>query len=184
MFNSKTITGLLFAVATTVGAMNIPTVANAQEVFFIRGAMNVFSAGMNQMSDKMRARGVNSKALSNGKWSAVARDIIHRNRSGNVSFPIVIIGHSVGGQEAPKFNDMLAKAGIPVALVIGVDPGWAAPPPFTAGSTRVVNFWIAGTARGNPYKSTSGFTGTIRNIDIRSFSNADHVQIDKAPEVQ
>ncbi|MCF6322147.1 MAG: hypothetical protein L3J32_10320 [Rhizobiaceae bacterium] len=184
MFKSKTIPGLLFAFATAVGTMNIPTFANAQEVFFIRGAMNIFSAGMNQMSDKVRARGVNSKTLSNGKWSAIAKDIIKRNRSGNVSFPIVIIGHSVGGQEAPKFNDMLAKAGIPVALVIGVDPGWAAPPPFTAGSTRVVNFWIGGTTRGNPYRSTAGFTGTIQNVDIRSFSNADHVQIDKAPEIQ
>ncbi len=181
---SRTLTGITFAAATLLGSLAAPTSSNAEEVYFIRGAMNVFSAGMNQMADKLRARGINTKTLSNGQWSGVAANIIKRHKSGRVSFPIVIAGHSVGGQEAPKFNDMLAKAGIPVALVIGVDPGWAAPPPFTAGSPRVVNFWVGGTARGNPYKSRGGFTGTIQNVDIRAFSKADHVQIDKDPIVQ
>jgi len=184
MFKTNTIYGLLLAVATAFGSMNIPSQVNAQEVYLIRGAMNIFSRGMNQMTDRLVARGVNAKSLSNGQWSGVAKDIIKRNQSGRVSFPIIIAGHSVGGQEAPQFSDMLARAGIPVALVIGVDPGWAAPPPFTAGSPRVVNFWIGGSTRGNPYRSTGGFKGTIQNVDIRSFSNADHVQIDKAPEIQ
>ena len=184
MFKNKTIAGMLVAATTLIGSMNITSTAHAEEVFFIRGAMNVFSAGMNQMTDKLRSKGVNAKSLSNGQWSGIARDIIQRNKSGKVSFPIVIAGHSVGGQEAPQFSDMLAKAGIPVALVIGIDPGWAAPPPFTAGSPRVVNFWVGGTARGNPYRSTSGFHGNIKNVDIRKFSDADHVQIDKDPAVQ
>lgn len=184
MFKFNTVPAIALALATTFGVMSTPTKANAEEVFFIRGAMNIFSAGMNQMTDALRARGVNAKSLSNGQWKGVARDIIKRYQSGRVSFPIIIAGHSVGGQEAPKFNDTLARAGIPVALVIGVDPGWAAPPPFTAGSPRVVNFWVGGTARGNPYRSTGGFSGTIQNVDIRAFSNADHVQIDKDKAVQ
>ena len=184
MIKSKTLAGMLLAAATALGPMIVPSLAQAEEVFFIRGAMNVFSAGMNQMTDRLKARGINAQALSNGQWSGIARDIIKRSKSGRVSYPIVIAGHSVGGQEAPQFNDMLAKAGVPVALVIGIDPGWGAPPPFTAGSTRVVNFWVGGSSRGKPYRSTGGFRGTIQNIDIRSFSNADHVQIDKDPVVQ
>lgn len=184
MFNSKTVYGLMIAAATTFGAISAPATANAEEVFLIRGAMNIFSAGMNQMTDKLRSRGVNAKSLSNGQWSGIARDIISRNKAGKVSFPIIVAGHSVGGQEAPQFSDMLAKAGIPVALVIGIDPGWATPPPFTAGSPRVVNFWVGGTSRGNPYRSTAGFSGSIQNVDIRAFSKADHVQIDKDPIVQ
>ena len=184
MFKSKTIHGLLIAAATALGAINAPSIANAEEVFFIRGAMNIFSAGMNQMTDRLRSRGVNAKALSNGQWSGIARDIIKRSKNGRVSYPIIIAGHSVGGQEAPQFSDMLSKAGVPVALVIGIDPGWAPPPPFTAGSPRVVNYWVGGTARGNPYRSTGSFRGSIQNIDIRSFSKADHVQIDKDAGVQ
>src|SRR5690606_277069 len=106
---------------------------------------NVFSRGMDQMTATLRSRGVNAKGLSNGQWSGVANDIIRRYKAGTASLPIVIAGHSVGGQEAPKFADTLAKAGVPVALVIGVDPGFAPPAPFTAGSPRVVNFWIQGS---------------------------------------
>ncbi len=181
---TRTMSGILLAAVTTVATMQMPSQANAEEIFFIRGAMNIFSAGMNHMTDRMKSRGHNAKSLSNGQWSGVARDIIKRSKSGRVSYPIVIVGHSVGGQEAPQFSDMLYKAGVPVALVIGVDPGWAAPPPFTTGSPRVVNFWVGGTSRGNPYKSTAGFSGTIQNVDIRAFSKADHVQIDKDPQVQ
>ena len=184
MFNSKTISGVLLAAATTLGSIGTIPVAKAEEVYFIRGAMNVFSAGMDQMTRRLKSRGVRVSSHSNGEWTGIARDIIKRNKSGRVSFPIIVAGHSVGGQEAPKFSNMLAKAGIRVSLVIGVDPGWAAPPPFTAGSPRVVNFWVGGNSRGNPYRSTGSFSGSISNIDIRAFSNADHVQIDKDPIVQ
>jgi len=184
MFKSKSIPGMLFAAAIALGTVNVPSNAQAEEVYFIRGALDVFSAGMNQMTKKLKARGVRAKVMSNGQWSGVARSIISRNKSGRVSYPIVIVGHSVGGQEAPRFSDTLAKAGIPVALVVGVDPGWSAPPKFTAGSPRVVNYWVGGTSRGNPYRSGGSFSGSIQNIDIRSFSKADHVQIDKDPGVQ
>ncbi len=184
MSSSKIIPGILLAAVTAFGSMSTYSEARAEEVYLIRGAFNVFSAGVNQMTKRLKSRGVNARALSNGQWSGIARDIINRNKTGRVSFPIIVAGHSVGGQEAPQFSDMLAKAGIPVALVIGIDPGWSAPPPFTAGSPRVVNFWVGGTSRGNPYRSTGGFRGSIQNIDIRSFSNADHVQIDKDSRVQ
>lgn len=181
---TRKLSAMAFAVSTALGAMAAPSVASAEEVYFIRGFLNVFSAGMNQMTDQLRARGVNARSLSNGQWSGIARDIIARHKQGRVSFPIVIAGHSVGGQEAPQFADTLAKAGVPVALVIGVDPGFGAPPPFSAGSPRVVNYYIAGSARGKPYRSAAGFRGSINNINIRSFSNADHVEIDKDPRVQ
>ncbi len=97
----------------------------------------------------------------------------------------MVAGHSVGGQEAPRFSDKLWQAGIPVALVIGVDPGFAPPPPFHVGSPSVVDFWIPHSARGNPYKAAPGFQGTIRNVSIRDLgSTVDHVGIDKDPIVQ
>jgi hypothetical protein len=169
--------------AAMFAASTLP--AAAAEVYFIRGAFDVFSNGMNQMVSQLKARGVSARGLSNGQWSSVANDIIKRNAQGQVSFPIVIAGHSVGGQEAPQFNDKLWRAGVPVALVIGVDPGFAPPPPFTAGTTRVVDFYIPNTMRGNPYRSSASFQGTIENRSIRSLgSTVDHVGIDKDPIVQ
>ncbi|MGB4952160.1 MAG: hypothetical protein WBO55_16165 [Rhizobiaceae bacterium] len=174
---------LVIAAAIAAGNM-APSTASAEEVYFIRGFMNVFSAGMDQMAAKLRSRGVNAKSYSNGAWQGLASDIIRRHQQGTVSFPIVIAGHSVGGQEAPQFANKLAQAGVPVALVIGVDPGFAPPPPFTSGSPRVINYWIQGSARGNPYRASGGFGGNITNINIATFSRADHVGIDKDPAVQ
>jgi hypothetical protein len=180
----KSITAGIFAIAVATASFAGAKQANAEEVYVIRGALNIFSAGMNQMTQRMKARGINASAHSNGAWRGIVADIIRRDKQGRVSYPIVILGHSVGGQEAASMSNELAKAGVPVSLVIGFDPGFAAPPPFTAGSPRVVNYWIPGSARGNPYRATGGFSGTIQNVNIRNFTNADHVEIDKDPKIQ
>ncbi len=180
----KSMTASLFGLVLAGSTLLMPTSANAEEVYVIRGAFNVFSAGMNQMASKMRARGINARAYSNGAWSGLADDIIKRSKQGRVSYPIIILGHSVGGQEAPSMSNKLSRAGVPVKLVIGFDPGFAAPPKFNAGSPRVVNYWIKGGGRGNPYRSAGSFSGSIQNVDIRAFTNADHVAIDKDAQVQ
>jgi len=184
MFKMKSITAAFFGVAVTLGTLTHANVAKAEEVYVIRGAFDVFSAGMTQMARTMQARGINAKAYSNGAWNGLADNIIKRAKTGQVSYPIVIMGHSVGGQEAPKMSNKLSKAGIPVALVIGFDPGFAPPSPFDSGSPRVVNYWIQGSSRGNPYRSTGSFSGSIQNINIASFTSADHVAMDKDPAVQ
>lgn len=184
MKHSRLVSAILFAATAGMSSVSVPATAAAEEIYLIRGALNVFSRGMDQMTSRLRSSGCNAKDLSNGQWQGVARDIISRNQQGRVSYPIVIAGHSVGGQEAPRFSDTLSNAGIPVALVVGVDPGWLPPPPFTAGSPRVINYWIEGSARGNPYKGSGSFSGQITNIDIRAFSSADHVAIDKDAGVQ
>lgn len=162
----------------------IPATSKAEEVYMIRGFMNIFSRGMDQMTKRLRSRGVRATSHSNGEWKGLAQSIIRRAKSGKVSYPIIIAGHSVGGQEAPKMSNMLGQAGIPVALVIGVDPGFDRPVPFTHGSPRVINYWIKGASRGNPYRRSGKFKGSISNVDIRPFSRADHVGIDKDPAVQ
>jgi hypothetical protein len=175
---------MLVAAATTVAALGAPTAASAEEIYLIRGFMNIWSRGMDQMSSQLRARGCNARSISNGQWQGLAQDIIQRDRNGRVSHPIVIAGHSVGGIEAPQFANALGQAGVSTALVVGVDPGFNNPPPFQRGAQRVVNFWIAGSARGKPYRAGNGFSGSLQNINVRSFSNADHVQLEKDPRVQ
>lgn len=184
MFKPKSMRAAVLALAVASGAANLSTPAQAEEVYLIRGAFDVFSDGMNQMTRQLQGRGVNAKAYSNGAWSGLADSIIKRSKTSQVSYPIVIMGHSVGGQEASQMANKLGRAGVPVALVVGFDPGFAPPAPFAAGSARVVNFYIANSGRGNPYKAAAGFGGTIQNIDIRSFTSADHVGMDKDRAVQ
>ena len=154
--------------------------SHAEEVYMIRGFMNVFSEGMNQMTQKLKARGIRARVISNGAWEGIAQDIIKRSKRKKVSYPIVIAGHSLGGVEAPSFANALGKAGIPVALVIGLDPGFRQPPPFRKGARRVINYKIDS---GKHYRRAGGFKGKITTVNVSKYG-VDHVGIDKHPKVQ
>ncbi|MDJ0614861.1 MAG: hypothetical protein QNJ29_14430 [Rhizobiaceae bacterium] len=154
--------------------------AKAEEVYMIRGFLNVFSDGMNQMTRQLAAKGIRARAISNGAWQDVASDIIRRAKQKKVSYPIVIAGHSLGGVEAPRFANALGRAGVPVALVIGLDPGFPQPPAFGKGAKRVINYKIPS---GKNYRRGAGFSGSIKTIDVSKYGT-DHVGIDKNKNVQ
>ncbi len=154
--------------------------AAAEEVYMIRGFLNVFSDGMNQMTRQLQSKGIRARAISNGAWQDVANDIIRRSKQKKVSYPIVIAGHSLGGVEAPRFANTLGAAGVPVALVIGLDPGFPQPPAFRKGTKRVVNYKIPS---GKNYRKGAGFKGTITTVDVSKYGT-DHVGIDKNKKVQ
>lgn len=154
--------------------------AIAEEVYMVRGFANVFSRGMDQMTRQLRARGIRARSMSNGEWQAVAEDIIRRSKQGRVSHPIVIAGHSLGGVEAPNFANALGSAGVPVALVIGLDPGFPVPNSFGPGIKHVVNYKIPS---GQDYRRGRGFAGKLETIDVSRYG-VDHVGIDKHPGVQ
>ncbi len=164
--------------ATIASAVFIAAPSVAEEVYMIRGFMNVFSDGMNQMTRTLKSRGIRASVHSNGDWQGLANNIIRRNKQGRVSHPIVIVGHSLGGVEAPNFANALVKGGVKVGLVIGLDPGFANPGPFGPGVASVINYKIP---TGHNYRRGRGFNGRMKNINI---NGVDHVGIDKAPSVQ
>lgn len=147
---------------------------------YVRGFLNVFSDGMNQMTRTLKSKGIRAKAISNGNWSSVAEDIIRRSKQKRVSYPIIIAGHSLGGVEAASFANALGRAGVPTALLIGLDPGFPKPPALTKGAQQVVNYKIPS---GKNYRRGSGFKGKISNIDVSKY-DTDHVGIDKNKSVQ
>ena len=169
---------VIAAILSTTSLTVSPAVA--EEVYMIRGFLNVFSNGMNQMTKQLRARGIRATAISNGDWRGIAQKIIRRSKQKKVSYPIVIVGHSLGGVEAPDFANTLGAAGVPVALVIGLDPGFRQPNRFGRGTKRVINYKIPS---GKHYRRGRGFTGKIITIDVSKFG-VDHVGIDKSKSVQ
>ncbi len=152
----------------------------AEEVYMIRGYSDVFSAGMNQMTSRLKKHGVNISVHSNGEWRGLAKSIIRREKEGKVSHPIVIVGHSLGGVEAPRFANALAQGGVKVGLVIGLDPGFKQPVAFGPKIRQVVNYKLPS---GQNYRRGKGFTGSIRTINVAKYG-VDHVGIDKNPQVQ
>jgi len=173
------IRSLVMAVTLSAGSLSV-TSASAEEVYMIRGFLNVFSNGMNQMTRRLKSVGIRASAHSNGDWRKLARSIIARSKRGAVSYPIVIVGHSLGGVEAPDFANTLGRAGVTVGLVIGLDPGFHTPKPFGRGIRQVVNYKIPS---GKHYRRGLGFKGSMQTFDVSKYG-VDHVGIDKNKKVQ
>jgi hypothetical protein len=162
-----------------LAAALLPTAtAVAEEVYFIRGGFNVFSLGMNDMADKLRAQGVNASAHGIAAWRGIAEDIVRRSRLKQVSYPIVYLGHSLGADAAPDFAAYLASHGIPTELVIGFDATGRRV--FRGGAKRVIHYHAS---QRSPYVKGPGFTGTIQHVNV-SQNGANHFNIEKNGTVQ
>lgn len=175
----KTIRNSFFATLLGVSTF-AASPAVAEEVYMIRGFLNVFSDGMNQMTKRLKRQGIRAKAISNGNWDKLADDIIRRSRANKVSYPIIIVGHSLGGVEAASFANKLGSAGVRTDLLIGLDPGFPKPPALRKGAVQVINYKIPS---GQFYRKGAGFKGRITNIDVSKYGT-DHVGIDKNRSVQ
>ncbi len=173
IYNATVIT--VFGVTTLLSSP-----ALSEEVYMIRGFMNVFSDGMNEMTQNLKKKGVRAKTIQNGNWGTVADDIIKRSKHKKVSYPIIIAGHSLGGVQAVSFANKLGKAGVPTALLIGLDPGFPVPPPLRKGAEQVVNYKIPS---GQNFRKGTGFNGEIKTIDVSKYGT-DHIGIDENKTVQ
>ena len=176
---NKTIRNAFLAMTLGASAFTA-TSARSEEVYMIRGFLNVFSDGMNQMTRQLKTKGIRAKAISNGNWNSIAEDIIRRSKQKKVSYPIIIVGHSLGGVEAARFANTLGRAGVKTDLLIGLDPGFPQPPALTKGAVQVVNYKIPS---GKNYRRGAGFKGKITTIDVSKYGT-DHVGIDKNRSVQ
>ena len=142
--------------------------------------MDIFSEGINEIDYKLTTAGIKTTTVSNGNWGSLADDIIERSKNEEVSFPIVIAGHSLGGVEAVMFANRLGNAGVDTDLLIGLDPGFVVPPPVKRGAKKVFNYKIPS---GKDYKEGKGFDGEIETIDATQFDTK-HTTIDENEQVQ
>lgn len=176
----KSIMRIVTLVSILSGLFCMPRPSMAEEVYVIRGFTNVFSYGMDEIVKKLQHMGINASIHSNGEWTKLTQNIIDRAKHNRVSYPIIIMGHSLGGVEAPKFANELAQHGIPVALVVGLDPGFPPVNSFGPGVRNVLNIKLPS---GRDYIGGNGFQGKVLTIDARKY-NVSHTSIDDSEEVQ
>jgi pimeloyl-ACP methyl ester carboxylesterase len=81
---------------------------------------------------------------------------------------VVLIGHSLGGNNAIAAAARLGQAGVIVHLVVTIDP--TAPPPVPANVRRAVNYFLSAPQSGLPQgvaiAAGAGFRGQISNADL------------------
>ena len=151
------------------------------EIYLMRGLANVFSRGIDDMAVQLRRRGYDASNFSYTEWQGVASDIANRARRKKVSYPVVIIGHSLGGNESSKFANYLADSGVPVALVVAFDPVETGR--VGKGIKKVVNYYLPKSAD-NRILAESDFDGILQNIDVTVDPEMTHTNVDKSPKFQ
>ena len=170
------------AVASPASSQNLaakPPASKAQvsdtrtHVYLLRGLMNIFSLGMDDLASKLNARGVYSTVHNHAEWQSLSDEIAAKYKKGNRS-PVILIGHSLGADAVMFMGEYLDKQGVPVALIVPFDgtASYAA----TKNVARVFNLTQRTYAR---MTRGPGFHGELINMDVTGPS-IDHVNIDKS----
>lgn len=79
------------------------------------------SPGLSEFGSRMAQRGIPTTVRNYGDWPALAQEAIQQYKDGRLR-SIMIVGHSLGGGAAVAMAAELGQAGVPVQLVVTLDP--------------------------------------------------------------
>lgn len=170
---------------TTVAPIDIPAAGSYPRgrVIVLRGLGNVFSRGMDAMAKDLKARGVNVNLQNHSRWQTISAQLIADYRANPTEVgPIILIGHSLGGDASIVMSNWLIQNRVPVRLVVVFDAVGQIHP-IDAGVEEVVNFYKP-KGYGKEVKGSPNFAGTINNVDLTDRTDIDHLNIDKDPVIQ
>jgi pimeloyl-ACP methyl ester carboxylesterase len=149
------------------------------QVYLLRGWFGVFSTGMDAVAETLRGRGVQAEAIGHLAWKSAVAKILEARKAGRAD-PIVLVGHSQGGNNVIDMARELALHKVRVDLLITLAPFLQdAVPPNVA---RAVNYYQS-PGWGTALVAEPGFNGELANIDVQD-SGTFHVNIDKNARVQ
>jgi len=130
-------------------------------VVLFRGGANIFSTGMDELADKLRAKNVNAISEGHASWRQAVADA--KAAYAKRRQPIVFVGHSFGANAAVLAAQELGKSNIPVSLVVLYDPTTVLKAP--ANVRRLINFYSStSNGLGLEVQAGSGFGGNLQNI--------------------
>jgi hypothetical protein len=151
-------------------------------VYALRGLINVFSYGMDEMVAKCKRRGIQASAHGHGEYQTLAIEAAAKVKAGKG--PIIIVGHSYGADAAVGMAAEMNKLGAPVALLVLYGPT-VEPLHIPSNVRAVMNYYqttnAAWRARAVP---GPGFRGSINNINLDKDSDVTHFNIEKLERLQ
>jgi pimeloyl-ACP methyl ester carboxylesterase len=184
---------VLAGCSTSAKVVDDPTMPRTGNAFLVRGLMEIFSLGLNDVKSDLRAEGVNAHTVSGMQWSNLARTIAAARSDGRLNEPIVLVGHSYGADDAIKVARSLDQGGIPIEALVLIDPTTPQTIPpnvrrcFNIYKSSPVTDWIP-VLRGVAVHADSDVTELI-NLDLRTslraseFSSLNHFDIEESPAI-
>ena len=161
------------------------------QVYCILGLWNVFSTGLYDLSNALRAVGIPASAVSDTDYQMLANDIVNERLASNDRRPLVLVGHSYGADDCLRVAEIMQKSGLNVDLVILLDS--TSPPPVPANIDRCVDYFVPGVLGetlpelmpGHPVSLADGNTHTVLiNTPLSpdlgpEYADIGHLTIDK-----
>jgi hypothetical protein len=157
-------------------ARKYPQAQGPAKVYLLRGLLNVFSLGMDDLASKLQADGISATVMNHADADLVTSQIVTTYNAGDHG-PVVLIGHSLGADAIVEIADALAQYNIPVSLLVLYDG--TQPHQVPANVATAINytkhFMIA---------PGTGSRGIVSNVDLSGDPGIDHLSIDTAPALQ
>ena len=181
----STVCCLIAAIVSTILLSTAATEAKQRyiakrpgEVVFLRGLANVFSLGLDTLSDELKKYGVYSYVHNHKAWEKVGQQIIAKSRKGQLSYPVIIIGHSLGAGASPKLATMLGRQGIAVQYMVMLDA--VEPLPVTNFVEDAINYYLPKRRGQNMISPSRDFEGHYENVNVKErLQGIDHFNIDE-----
>ena len=150
--------------------------------YLFRGAMGlIFSRGMDRLTEKIERAGITANVYEFTVCDLVAGAAIETYKQDPA--PIILIGHSMGGRCALQFSEKLRDEGIPVSLVVTVDPAHLSPD-VPLNVERFINIFLSkDVLGGGDIKPTQGFKGHYASYDMAQHDEVSHITIDKMDDI-
>jgi pimeloyl-ACP methyl ester carboxylesterase len=150
------------------------------EVYLVRGLANVFSLGLNQLGGRLRAKGVDVTVMNHTGWRGIVRRIVEdRERYG--ARPVVLVGHSLGGNAVIWIAKALGEHKIKVSYMATLAA--PAPAPVPPNVRRVVNYYFS-FGIGAKLVGAEGFHGALENRDCSGMRGVNHFNVDDQEAIQ
>lgn len=151
--------------------------------YLFRGVAGlIYSRGMDGLADRIRHAGVLASVQTYLLWRAAADQAIQDYRRDPA--PIILIGHSMGGDSALAFAERLNNENIPVSLLVTYDPTRIADdvPPNVE---RYINIYQSSNFMGGGnVVQASRFHGHYASFNLKNHSEIIHINIEKAERIQ
>jgi LysM repeat protein len=151
-------------------------------VYLFRGVAGlIYSTGLDWLAERLNSAGLTTSVHTYLVWTGVAADAIREYRRS--PFPIVLIGHSLGGDSAVGFAETLANAGIPVKLLVTYDPTRIADavPPNVERYMNIYQSW--NVMGGGDVVAGRGFHGHYASINLADHGEIMHINIEKSDQI-
>ena len=151
--------------------------------YLFRGVAGlIYSRGIDTLAARIRRTGIPASVGTYLLWRPTLEEAIRDYRRDPQ--PIILIGHSMGGDCVLDFAEMLNQAGIPVSLLVTYDPTRIADdvPPNVE---RYINIYQSSNFMGGGnVVQGSRFHGDYASYNLKDHAEIVHINIEKADRIQ